>query len=153
MGTKDDNVWKTLIDVFRPRLRKLIQVEPVLDYLDFIHAELKELIKNKAKTESNIRAVDLLIETLIRNQYPAGWFRSFVVALSAAGCQHAASYVEGRPPSPSLEAENDYCVRLIEVLLPTLLEMKTNDVSRRCFELEIINQEDLEVVSSLCTVC
>ncbi|XP_062313974.1 interferon-induced helicase C domain-containing protein 1 [Osmerus eperlanus] len=147
MGTKDDDVWKNLIDVLRPRLLKLIQVEPVLDYLDFIDVEQKELIKNKAKTESNIRAVDLLIETLIKNQYPAGWFRSFVVALSEAGCQHAASYVEGRPPSPSSEAENDYCVRLIQVLLPTLLEMKTNDVSRRCFELDILNQEDLEVIS------
>ncbi|CAB1346672.1 unnamed protein product [Coregonus sp. 'balchen'] len=101
----------SLIEDFRPRLRKLIEVEYVLDLLNFLDNDHKDLIRTKARKESNLKAVDLLIDTIIRiRPHPDGWFREFVDALSAGGCKHAAIYVEDSPPSPSLEAENDYCI-------------------------------------------
>uniref|UniRef100_A0A3P9AEK1 RNA helicase n=1 Tax=Esox lucius TaxID=8010 RepID=A0A3P9AEK1_ESOLU len=138
-----------LIKDFTPRLRKLIEVELVLDHLDFIGKEQKDLIRTKAKTQSNLKAVDLLIETIIYRQHPDGWFREFVDALSAGGCKHAAIYVDC-PPSPSVEAENDYCVRLIELLSPSLLRMKTTEVCHACFAEEILSREDLEIVLAEC---
>uniref|UniRef100_A0A673YKB1 RNA helicase n=1 Tax=Salmo trutta TaxID=8032 RepID=A0A673YKB1_SALTR len=138
-----------LIEDFRPRLRKLIEVEFVLDHLNFLDNDNKDLIRTKARKESNLKAVDLLIDTIIRiRPLPNGWFREFVDALSAGGCKHAATYVEDSPPCPALEAENDNCVRLIELLSPSLLEMKTTDVCWDCFSKDILTAEDREIVSS-----
>uniref|UniRef100_A0A6Q2ZJE0 RNA helicase n=1 Tax=Esox lucius TaxID=8010 RepID=A0A6Q2ZJE0_ESOLU len=147
MASENDKI--NLIKDFTPRLRKLIEVELVLDHLDFIGKEQKDLIRTKAKTQSNLKAVDLLIETIIYRQHPDGWFREFVDALSAGGCKHAAIYVDC-PPSPSVEAENDYCVRLIELLSPSLLRMKTTEVCHACFAEEILSREDLEIVLAEC---
>ncbi|XP_041720664.1 interferon-induced helicase C domain-containing protein 1 [Coregonus clupeaformis] len=141
----------SLIEDFRPRLRKLIEVEYVLDLLNFLDNDHKDLIRTKARKESNLKAVDLLIDTIIRiRPHPDGWFREFVDALSAGGCKHAAIYVEDSPPSPSLEAENDYCVRLIELLSPSLLGMKTTDVCLACFTREILTKEDREIILAEC---
>ncbi|KAL0963791.1 hypothetical protein UPYG_G00313630 [Umbra pygmaea] len=143
---KDNDANINLIKDLRPKLRKLIEVEFVLDYLSFLDNEQKDLIRTKIRETGNIRAVDLLIDTIIRiNPHPEGWFREFVDALSAGGCKHAAIYVED-PPSPSVEAANDYCVRLIELLAPSLLNMKTTDVCHACYAKEILSAEDRENV-------
>ncbi|CAB1328450.1 unnamed protein product, partial [Coregonus sp. 'balchen'] len=93
--------------------------------------------------ESNRKAVDLLIDTIIRIwPHPNGWFREFEDALSAGVCKHAAIYMEDSPPSPSLEAENDNCVRLIELLL----RVKTTDA---CFAEDILFPEDREIEFSI----
>uniref|UniRef100_A0A8C7SQK3 RNA helicase n=1 Tax=Oncorhynchus mykiss TaxID=8022 RepID=A0A8C7SQK3_ONCMY len=136
---------------FRPRLRKLIEIEFVLDHLNFLDNDNKDLIRTKARKESNLKAVDLLIDTIIRiRPLPKGWFREFVDALSAGGCKHAATYVEDSPPCPALEAENDNCVRLIELLSPSLLGMKTTDVCWDCFSKGILTAEDREIILAEC---
>ncbi|XP_078142033.1 interferon-induced helicase C domain-containing protein 1 isoform X2 [Centroberyx gerrardi] len=146
----DDNASVSLIETFRPRLRKLIQVEPVLDLILSIDNEQKELIRNKAKTESKLMAADLLINTVIKTPHHDGWFREFVDALSNGGCQHAADYME-KPPNPEVEAENDHCVRLIELLSPSLLDMKTADVCQHCFSEDILSQEDADIIKAATT--
>uniref|UniRef100_A0A8C7SN60 RNA helicase n=1 Tax=Oncorhynchus mykiss TaxID=8022 RepID=A0A8C7SN60_ONCMY len=141
----------SLIEDFRPRLRKLIEIEFVLDHLNFLDNDNKDLIRTKARKESNLKAVDLLIDTIIRiRPLPKGWFREFVDALSAGGCKHAATYVEDSPPCPALEAENDNCVRLIELLSPSLLGMKTTDVCWDCFSKGILTAEDREIILAEC---
>uniref|UniRef100_A0AAZ3QP49 RNA helicase n=1 Tax=Oncorhynchus tshawytscha TaxID=74940 RepID=A0AAZ3QP49_ONCTS len=143
---KDNTANISLIVDFRPRLRKLIEIEFVLDHLNFLDNDNKDLIRTKARKESNLKAVDLLIDTIIRiRPLPKGWFREFVDALSAGGCKHAATYVEDSPPCPALEAENDNCVRLIELLSPSLLGMKTTDVCWDCFSKGILTMEDREI--------
>uniref|UniRef100_A0A8C7IBX9 RNA helicase n=1 Tax=Oncorhynchus kisutch TaxID=8019 RepID=A0A8C7IBX9_ONCKI len=146
---KDANI--SLIEDLRPRLRKLIEIEFVLDHLNFLDNDNKDLIRTKARKESNLKAVDLLIDTIIRiRPLPKGWFREFVDALSAGGCKHAATYVEDSPPCPALEAENDNCVRLIELLSPSLLGMKTTDVCWDCFSKGILTIEDREIILAEC---
>uniref|UniRef100_A0AAZ3SQD8 RNA helicase n=1 Tax=Oncorhynchus tshawytscha TaxID=74940 RepID=A0AAZ3SQD8_ONCTS len=148
---KDNTANISLIVDFRPRLRKLIEIEFVLDHLNFLDNDNKDLIRTKARKESNLKAVDLLIDTIIRiRPLPKGWFREFVDALSAGGCKHAATYVEDSPPCPALEAENDNCVRLIELLSPSLLGMKTTDVCWDCFSKGILTMEDREIILAEC---
>uniref|UniRef100_A0A4W5JW87 RNA helicase n=1 Tax=Hucho hucho TaxID=62062 RepID=A0A4W5JW87_9TELE len=148
---KDNTANISLIEDFRPRLRKLIEVEFVLDHLNFLDNDNKDLIRTKARKESNLKAVDQLIDTIIRiRPLPNGWFREFVDALSAGGCKHAAIYVQDSPPCPALEAENDNCVRLIELLSPSLLEMKTTDVCLDCFARGILTPEDREIILAEC---
>ncbi|KAL4636208.1 interferon-induced helicase C domain-containing protein 1-like [Arapaima gigas] len=144
----DDNLLH-LIECFRNRLRTLIQVEPVLDHLHFIDRDKKDFIAAKAKTEGNSRAADLLINEVAQNAHPTGWARQFVDALIAGGCRHAAMYVETEHiPSASTEAENDVCVQLIDLLAPSLQEMKTSDVSLACYALDILTGEDRETIAA-----
>uniref|UniRef100_A0A8C9SXT8 RNA helicase n=1 Tax=Scleropages formosus TaxID=113540 RepID=A0A8C9SXT8_SCLFO len=138
-----------LIECFRNRLRSLIQVEPVLDHLYFIGRDQKELIAATAKNEGNRRAVDLLVDAVGRSSRPAGWSRAFVDALKAGGCKHAAMYVEAEHiPSASAEAENDLCVQLIDLLAPSLQEMKTPEVCLVCYALNILTGEDKEIITA-----
>nr|XP_006636679.1 PREDICTED: interferon-induced helicase C domain-containing protein 1 [Lepisosteus oculatus] len=149
-----DETWFWLIDdCFRNRIRRLIQVEPVLDHISFIEREQKEMIIEKAKNAGNIRAADLLLDTIInRKPRPVGWYREFVNALRLGGCKHAAVYVDpDELPAPSLEAENDHCIHLIELLVPNLVDkMKTTDVSLCCYTLDILTTEDKENILTEC---
>uniref|UniRef100_A0A8C9TJD5 RNA helicase n=1 Tax=Scleropages formosus TaxID=113540 RepID=A0A8C9TJD5_SCLFO len=148
-ATDDDSLLQ-LIECFRNRLRSLIQVEPVLDHLYFIGRDQKELIAATAKNEGNRRAVDLLVDAVGRSSRPAGWSRAFVDALKAGGCKHAAMYVEAEHiPSASAEAENDLCVQLIDLLAPSLQEMKTPEVCLVCYALNILTGEDKEIVTEI----
>uniref|UniRef100_A0A8C9SEF0 RNA helicase n=1 Tax=Scleropages formosus TaxID=113540 RepID=A0A8C9SEF0_SCLFO len=147
-ATDDDSLLQ-LIECFRNRLRSLIQVEPVLDHLYFIGRDQKELIAATAKNEGNRRAVDLLVDAVGRSSRPAGWSRAFVDALKAGGCKHAAMYVEAEHiPSASAEAENDLCVQLIDLLAPSLQEMKTPEVCLVCYALNILTGEDKEIITA-----
>ncbi|XP_066543336.1 interferon-induced helicase C domain-containing protein 1 [Amia ocellicauda] len=133
-------------DCFRNKITSLMQVVPVLDHISFIQREEKEIIINKARTESNVRAADLLLHSIIKNPRPVGWFREFVNALEFGGCKHAAIYADpSQMPTPSLEAENDYCVSLIHLLAPNLVnKIKPRDVALFCCELDILTMEDKE---------
>ncbi|XP_076859013.1 interferon-induced helicase C domain-containing protein 1 [Brachyhypopomus gauderio] len=135
---------KTIIDCFRNRLRRLINVEPVLDLLHFISDEQKELIRLKVRTEGDLRAADVLLNEIISKDYPQGWFRELITALETVGCKHAANYMENNPPSPSVEVENDHCIKLIDLLKLTLVDMKTKDVCYNCFQRRILTQDDCE---------
>ncbi|KAJ8255348.1 hypothetical protein GJAV_G00203850 [Gymnothorax javanicus] len=145
--TDSEATLRELIDCFRNRLNRLIQVEPVLDHISFIEREQKDLILNKAKTENNQRAANLLIDIVIKDSLPPGRCREFVDALKAGGCTHAAQYVDPDDlPSPSLEANNDYVVRLVDLLAPSLVKMKTNDVCLCCYAKGILTDEDRDTI-------
>ncbi|XP_062372628.1 interferon-induced helicase C domain-containing protein 1-like [Sardina pilchardus] len=131
-----------LIECFRNRLRRLIIVEPLMDLLHFLEDDEKELIRVKMTTKGNPCAVDQLLETITKGVRPQGWFMEFIEALEAVGCTHAASYIINSPPSPSLEAENDSCIRLINLLQLSLVRMKTRDVCVSCYSLDILTEED-----------
>ncbi|KAL7881892.1 hypothetical protein AOLI_G00087410 [Acnodon oligacanthus] len=133
---------KNTIDCFRNRLRGLILVEPVLGQVHFLSTEQKELIRAKLQSEGNLRAADLFLHEVTNKDYPEGWFRELLTALEGAGCKQAANYMENNPPSPSAEAENDNCIRLINLLQLTLINMKTRDVCQSCFQRSILTEED-----------
>ncbi|KAM4608828.1 interferon-induced helicase C domain-containing protein 1 isoform 2-T2 [Polymixia lowei] len=141
-----DDVCLRTIECYRPRLRKLIKVEPVLDRLHSLDNDQKELIRNKAKTDGELNAADRLIDAVIKKPHSEGWFREFVDALSTGGCQHAADYMEGNLPKPDLEAENDSLIRFTELLSPTIVNMNTNVVCQHCFSEGILNQDDTEKI-------
>ncbi|XP_066542389.1 interferon-induced helicase C domain-containing protein 1 isoform X2 [Hoplias malabaricus] len=143
---------KKTIDCFRNRLRRLIVVEPVLDRLDFLSADQKEPIRAKLKSEGNLRAVDLLLQELISKDYPEGWFRELLTALEAAGCKQAVNYMENNPPSPTLEAENDSCMRLINLLQLTLEDMKTTHVCESCYQKNVLTEEDRQNITAETTL-
>ncbi|XP_030637660.1 interferon-induced helicase C domain-containing protein 1-like [Chanos chanos] len=150
MSTYSDETLLWLIgDCFRNKLRNLIQVEPVLDYIHFIERDKKDVILNKAKSESNHRAVDMLIDTIIAMPRRAGWFREFLNALMMAGCKYAARIVDSdENSSPDMDAENDYCVQLINLLAPSLVRMKTADVCLVGYALDILNADDKENIEA-----
>ncbi|XP_030641741.1 interferon-induced helicase C domain-containing protein 1 [Chanos chanos] len=133
-----------IIMAFRDRLRRLIQIEPVLDQLHFIDHEQKEKIRAKLQAQGNLCAAGVLIDTIINNKHPEGWFRELLVALEGGGCKQAANYIENSPPSPSIEAENDSCIQLINLLGLSLVKMKTADVCLSCFTMGLLTEEDRE---------
>ena len=147
MASGDDDANECLIEAYRGRLRQLIVVDRVLDHIHFIEPEQKDQIRQKARTEGNFVAVDLLITSVLKKPRDLGWFRVFVDALENSGCDSAAQYMQRNPPKPEVEAENDYCVKLIELLSPSLVDMKTEDVCVHCLAEGLISREDSEFVS------
>lgn len=147
MAADSDEMHERLIDYFMPRLRHLIVVEQVLDFLDFIKPDQKERIRQKNTSCGNLAAADALITAVTQKPHQAGWFRAFVDALERSGCEYAADYIQNKIPEPEVEAENDYCVRLIQLLSPSLVDMKTSDVCVHCLSQEMITEDDCENVS------
>lgn len=143
--TEQENIG--LIEIFRNRLRKLILVEPLLDRLDFIEEDVKEVIRAKVKNEGNIRAADELLNTILKGPRAEGWCWQLLDGLETVGCKHAANYINNKPPTPSMEAENDNCVRMIQLLQPKLVKLKTRDVCVSCHTMDILTDEDSENVS------
>ena len=123
-----------------------IQVEPVLDYLTFLPAEVKEQIQRTAITEGNICAAELLLSTLEKGHWPLGWTRVFVEALRRTGNPLAARYMNPELtdlPSPSLENDHDECLQLLNLLQPTLVDkLLVRDVLDKCVEVELLTIED-----------
>lgn len=150
MTTSGDDVYESLIENFRPRLRELISVPPVLDVLHIIGSDQKERIRQKDVTDGNQAAAELLIDAVLKKPHEAGWFQAFVEALDKSGCGYAADYMQVKLPEPEVEAENDYCVKLIHLLFPRLLDMKTEVVALHCFSQKLITEADREIVSWAC---
>lgn len=151
MATDSDEIKEGLIEDFRPRLRKLIVVQQVLDLLNFIETDHKERIRQKDTNDGNQAAADMLISAVIQRPHEPGWFTAFVDALENGGCRYAADYMQNRIPDPEVEAENDYCVKLIQILSPGLLDMKTDEVRLHCLSKELLTEADNEMVSE-CTL-
>lgn len=147
MAAESDEIHERLIDYFKPRLRNLIVVQQVLDLLVCIEPDQKERIRQRNKNEGNTAAVDALLAAVTQKPHQGGWFRAFVDALESSGCGHAADYIQNKIPEPEVEAENDSCVKLIQILSPSLADMKTSAVCLQCLSKEIITEEDAEVVS------
>ncbi|XP_040003698.1 interferon-induced helicase C domain-containing protein 1 [Xiphias gladius] len=148
MASETDETWEGLIEDFRPRLRERIVVEQVLDHIHFVAADQKEQIRQRARTEGNIAAADLLITAVLKKPHTPGWFRAFVDALLNSGCDYAADCMQVNLPKPEEEAENDYCVRLIRLLSPSLVGMKTQEVCLHCFSEGLLTEEDSEIVKT-----
>ncbi len=148
MASSNDEENEHLIENFRPRLRVCIDVDRVLDYMSFIEADEKERIRQKARSECNSAAVDVFINAVLKTPHTQGWFREFVDALVQSGCEQAADYMQINPPKPEEEAENDCCVRLIEILSPTLVDMQTEEVCRHCLSEGLLTDDDSEIVST-----
>lgn len=148
MEPEEDNIYKNLIEQLWPRLRELIVVEQVLDHIHFIKADQKDQIRQKERTEGNPMAANLLISTVIKTPREPGWFQAFVDALIQAGCGHAADYMQGKLPEPEVEAENDYCVQLIQILSPSLVDMNTAQVCLHCHASKLLTQEDSDIVKA-----
>ncbi|XP_062861994.1 interferon-induced helicase C domain-containing protein 1 [Trichomycterus rosablanca] len=140
---------KKTIECFRNRLRQLIQVAPVLDALDCISKGQKELIRAKLRNEGDLKAADLLLDEILYKTCPDGWFRTLITALENSGCKQAAKYMDkDNLPSPSMEAENDSYIKLIDLLKLTLVNMKTSDVCDQCYQQNILTQEDCENIKA-----
>lgn len=148
MASDPDGIHERLIEDLRPKLQGSIIVEKVLDHLHFIEATKKELIRQRARNEGETSAVNVLIDAVVKKPHQEGWFRAFVDALSHGGCKRAAGYLESNPPDAEAEAENDYCIRLIDVLAPTLVDMNTEQVCVHCHSKELLTEDDKETVSS-----
>lgn len=129
-----------------------IQVEPVLDYLDFLPTETREQIFKKINTCGNISAAELLLSTLEQGQWPLGWTQMFVDALEHSGNPLAARYVKPTLtdlPSPSSETAHDECLHLLTLLQPTLVDkLLINDVLDTCFEKGLLTVEDRNRISA-----
>ncbi|XP_037343909.2 interferon-induced helicase C domain-containing protein 1 [Pungitius pungitius] len=150
MASDGDEANERLIENYTPRLRRLIKVDLVLDHMHFIEPGLKEPIRQRAKIEGDNAAAGDLISAAVRKPRAAGWFRAFVDALSHGGCQSAADIMQA-PPDPEVEAENDYSVKLVELLSPSLLDMATNVVCHECFSQKLINKDDDEIIRTITT--
>ncbi|MEQ2183911.1 hypothetical protein GOODEAATRI_002789 [Goodea atripinnis] len=142
MASDDDEIHERLIEGFTERLQHIINVEEVLGYLHFIETARKEPIVQKLKSEGNASAAKLLISVVVEKPHTEGWFRAFVDALHHGGSNLAADYLESNPPDPEVEAENDYCVQLIQLLAPSLVDMKTEEVCNHCFSRQLLNDVD-----------
>ncbi|XP_037094938.1 interferon-induced helicase C domain-containing protein 1 isoform X2 [Syngnathus acus] len=148
-ASEKDLINENLIESFRSRLRAYVAVEPVLDYLHFLAPEQKEDIRHRARKDGNLAAVDVLIGAVLRKPHPEGWFQAFVDALSHAECQHAADVMRGKLPDAAVEAENDICMRMIDILVPSLVGMDTKEVCTICYARELITKYDQDQILHL----
>lgn len=144
----DDLIHENLIESFRPRLRTYVAVQPVLDLLHFLEPEEKERVRQRARNDGNSAAVDVLVGAVLRKPHPAGWFQAFVDALSNAECRQAADYLRQKLPDPEVEAKNDNCMRMIDILVPSLVGMSTKQVCLLCFSRKLITKDDQDEVST-----
>ncbi|KAM4731905.1 interferon-induced helicase C domain-containing protein 1 isoform 2-T2 [Anableps anableps] len=146
MASDIDGIHERLIEDLRARLRHIIKVEEVLQHLHFIESTRKEQIKQKLITEGPSSAANLLISVVVEKPHQDGWFTAFVDALLHGDCKLAADYLQLTPPDPEVEAENDYCVKLIQLLAPSLVDMKTEEVCTHCFAQELLTVDDKEKI-------
>lgn len=140
-----------MIDCFRHRLKQLIMVGPVLDYLDFLGKEEKELIKTTEQNKGNIKAADLLLKTIEKVPQPQSWFPKFVTALRKSDCTRALQYMGGDSslPSPSLEAQNDAFEALLTLVCPEIINKVTMEQVDGCLQAKLCNQDDYEQIQAI----
>lgn len=148
MASDNDEIHERLIKDLRERLQHIIKVEEVLKFLYFIEPKRREQISQKLNAEGNASAAELLISVVVEKPHTEGWFRAFVDALHNGGSNLAADYLES-PPDPKVEEENDYCVKLIQLLAPSLVEMKTEEVCIHCCAKRLLTVDDKEKVSPI----
>ncbi|XP_007940037.1 interferon-induced helicase C domain-containing protein 1 [Orycteropus afer afer] len=151
-GYSSDKSFRYLISCFMVRLKKYIQVEPVMDYLTFLPADVKEQIQRTATTSGNMQAVELLLSNLEKGAWPPGWTREFVEALQRAGSPLAARYMNPDLtdlPSPSSESAHDECLQLLNILQPTLVDkLLVKDVLDECVANNLLTPEDRNRISA-----
>lgn len=146
MASDNDEFHERLIQDLREKLRHIIKVEEALNFLHFIEPARREQISQKLNAEGNASAANLLIDVVVEKPHTEGWFRAFVDALHHGGSKLAADYLESTPPDPEVEEENDYCVKLIQLLAPSLVDMKTEEVCNHCYARELLTVDDKEKI-------
>lgn len=151
MASDNDEVNERTIEDFRPRLIELIDADQVLEYLHFVDSDQKERIRQKTRNEGSRAAAGLLITAVLKKPRIPGWFRAFVDALEHAGCLHAADYAQAKLPEPEVEAENDSFIRLVQLLSPSLVDMKTEEVCMHCVSEGLLNNPDSEFINATTT--
>ncbi|XP_014905849.1 interferon-induced helicase C domain-containing protein 1 [Poecilia latipinna] len=147
MTSDNDEMLERRIECLKPRLRQIIKVDQVLQYLH-LESGRKEAIRQKLNTEGNESAADLLIGAVVERPHPVGWFRAFVDALNHGGSAHAGDYLELNLPDPEVEAENDYYVQLIQLFTPSLEDMKTEEVLTQCLARFLLTAPDQERIEA-----
>lgn len=146
-----DERFLYMISCFRPRLRRFIQVQPVLDRLPSLGAEERERVRAAAQQRGEVAGAEELLRAVERGPRGCGWIREFLQALEHGGCSLAACYANpslSLLPSPAQEAEHDLCVHLVQLLHGTLVDrMRAVPVAEKCLEMGIFQDEDMERVS------
>uniref|UniRef100_A0A8C8VM30 RNA helicase n=1 Tax=Pelusios castaneus TaxID=367368 RepID=A0A8C8VM30_9SAUR len=137
-----------LISCFRPRLQQLIQVAPVLDHLTLLSPQEIERTRLVAAQQGEAQAAAELLNAVVRGSRSQGLVQEFLTALRLGGNHVAAAYVNpslSELPSPAEEADNDLCVKLVQLLCGTVLDnMRTMQVTNKCLEKGLFLQEDRE---------
>lgn len=150
-----DERFLYMISCFRPRLKKFIRVQPVLDRLPSLSVEDREKVRAAALQRGEVEGAEELLRAVERGPRGCGWFHEFLQALEHGGCGMAACYVNpslSQLPSPAEEADHDLCVQLVQLLHSTLVDsMRTVQVAEKCLEMGIFQDEDLDGVSGLPT--
>lgn len=144
-----DERFLYMISCFRPRLKQVIRVEPVLDRLPSLSAEDREKVRAAARQRGEVEGAEELLRAVERGPRGCGWFHEFLQALEYSGCNLAACYVNpSQLPSPAEEADHDLCVHLVQLLHSTLVDkMQTVQVAEKCLQMGIFQEEDLDRVS------
>ncbi|NXL88731.1 IFIH1 protein, partial [Alectura lathami] len=142
-----DERFLYMIACFRPRLKRCIRVQPVLDWLPSLSAEEKDRVRAAALQRGEVEGAEELLRAVERGPRGPGWFPEFLQALEKGGCNLAACYVNpslSQLPSPSEEADHDLCVHLVQLLHGTLVDkMQTRQVAEKCLEMGIFQEEDV----------
>ncbi|XP_012729491.2 interferon-induced helicase C domain-containing protein 1 [Fundulus heteroclitus] len=146
MASDNDAIHERLIEDLRGRLQHTIKVEDVLPHLHFIEPARQEQISQKLNTDGPASAANLLISVVVEKPHTEGWFRAFVDALHHGGSEFAADYLELNSPDADVEAENDCCVRLIQLLAPSLMNMKTDQVCNHCYSRKLLTDVENEKI-------
>ncbi|NXG28010.1 IFIH1 protein, partial [Dromaius novaehollandiae] len=138
-----------MILCFRARLKRVIRVQPVLDWLPSLSAEERERVRAAALQQGEVEAAELLLRAVERG--PRDRFPEFLQALERGGCGLAACYVNpSQLPSPAEEAENDLCVHLVQLLHGTLVDnMRATQVAEKCLQMGIFQVEDVERIQTV----
>ncbi|NXD23207.1 IFIH1 protein, partial [Spelaeornis formosus] len=152
-GGSRDEQFLYMISCFRPRLKRFIQVQPVLDRLPSLSAEDRDRVRAAALQRGAAAGAEELLRAVERGPRGCGWIREFLQALEYGGCGLAACYANpslSQLPSPAEEAEHDLCVQLVQLLHGTLVHrMRAVQVAQKCLEMGIFQDEDVERIETL----
>ncbi|XP_071418436.1 interferon-induced helicase C domain-containing protein 1 isoform X2 [Pithys albifrons albifrons] len=151
-GDRDER-FLYMISCFRPRLKRFIQVQPVLDRLPSLSAEEREKVRAAAEQRGAVAAAEELLRAVEQGPRGCGWFHEFLQALEHGGCSLAACYANpslSQLPSPAEEADHDLCVQLVQLLHGTLVNrMQPVQVSEKCLEMGIFQEDDLDRIHTV----
>nr|XP_021384235.1 interferon-induced helicase C domain-containing protein 1 [Lonchura striata domestica] len=151
-GTRDER-FLYMISCFRPRLRQIIQAQPVLDQLPALSAEDRDRVRAAALQRGAAAGAEELLRAVERGPRGRGWIREFLLALERGGCGLAACYANpslSQLPSPAEEAEHDLCVHLVQLLHGTLVDrMRAVQVAEKCLQMGIFQDEDVDRIQTV----
>ncbi|NWR92473.1 IFIH1 protein, partial [Furnarius figulus] len=149
MGEGDrDERFLYMISCFRPRLKQIIRVQPVLDRLPSLSAEERDTVRAAALQRGEVAGAEELLRAVERGPRGCGWFHEFLQALEHGGCSLALCYANpslSQLPSPAEEADHDLCVQLVQLLHSELVDrMQAVQVAEKCLQMGIFQEEDLD---------